>query len=87
LKSTNPALRVGSMYDVSPMYPASDSVADQAAAERFHRLQNLWFLKPPLAGIYPEGVLPPERMQALLGFREGDEARVRAEAGLIPAVI
>jgi beta-glucosidase len=80
LKSINPALRVGSMYDVSPMYPASESVADQAAAERFHRLQNLWFLKPPLAGQYPEGVLPPERIHDLLGFRSGDEAQVTRRA-------
>jgi beta-glucosidase len=83
LKSISPALRVGSMYDLSPMYPASDSVADQAAAERFHRLQNLWFLKTPLTGQYPEGVLPPERMHELLGFRDGDEARVRAELDYI----
>lgn len=83
LKSINPALRVGSMYDVSPMYPASDSVADRDAAERFHRLQNLWFLKPPLTGQYPEGVLPPGRMHDLLGFRDGDETRVRAELDYI----
>jgi len=79
MKAIDPAFRIGGAYDVSPMFAATDSDADRAAAERFHRFQNLWFLKPPLTGRYPEGVLPPERLHALLGFEDGDEKRMRAE--------
>ena len=41
LKSIKPALHVGSMYDVSPMYPASDSVADRP-------VKSWWNISPPL---------------------------------------
>jgi beta-glucosidase len=83
MKAIHPAFRIGGAYDVSPMFAATDSDADRAAAERFHRFQNLWFLKPPLTGQYPEGVLPSDRLHALLGFEDGDEKRMRAELDYI----
>jgi beta-glucosidase len=83
MKAIDPAFRIGGAYDVSPMFAATDSDADRAAAERFHRFQNLWFLKPPLTGQYPEGVLPSDRLHALLGFEDGDEKRMRAELDYI----
>jgi beta-glucosidase len=78
LKATNSKLQIGSAFDVGPMFPATRSYADMAAAERWHRFQNLWFVQPALHGHYPEGVLPADRQEELLGWRSGDEEIVRA---------
>lgn len=79
LKNIRPTFQVGGAYDLSPMFPGSDNEADKAAAERFHRFQNLWFIKPALSGEYPSGVLPADRLHELLGFRPGDDKLMRAE--------
>ena len=55
LKAANPKRQVGSAFDVAPMFPATSSYADVAAAERWHKFQNLWFVYPALRGHYPEG--------------------------------
>ena len=78
IKAVDGAAQVGSAFDVAPMYPATSSPEDAAAAERWHRFQNLWFLYPALHGRYPEGVLQADRQAELLGFRDGDEKIVRA---------
>lgn len=78
LKAARPDHRVGSAFDVSPMYPATHSDADAAATERWHRFQNLWFVQPALRGDYPSGVLPDAQRESLLGWREGDERLLRA---------
>ena len=78
LKSANPKLEVGSVIDVAPMHAATNSEADKAAAQRWYKFLNLWFIDPPLRGTYPEGVLPAARLHELLGFRDGDEAIMRA---------
>ncbi|HTV78162.1 MAG TPA: GH1 family beta-glucosidase [Steroidobacteraceae bacterium] len=78
LKALNGRLQLGSAFDVAPMFPASASYEDVAAAERWHRFQNLWFIIPALRGHYPEGVLPPEKQAAALGYRDGDERIMRA---------
>ena len=78
IKSINGALQVTSAFDVAPMYAATPAPEDAAAAERWHRFQNLWFLYPALHGRYPEGVLDPGRQEELLGFQAGDEQRLRA---------
>jgi len=78
LKAVNTAAQVGSALDVAPMYPLTSSPEDAAAAERWHRFQNLWFLYPALHGRYPEGVLAAGRQDELLGIRAGDEKIVRA---------
>ena len=78
LKAINPKLQLGSAFDVAPMFPATSAYEDIAAAERWHRFQNLWFVIPALRGHYPEGVLPAETQAAALGWREGDDRLVRA---------
>ena len=78
LKSANGQLKAGSAFDVAPMFPASSSYADLAAAERWHQFQNLWFVTTALHGHYPEGVLPADRQAELLDFRDGDERIMRA---------
>ena len=78
LKQANPALQVGGAFDVAPMIPGTDSPADRAAAQRWERFLNLWFIQTALHGSYPEGVLPADRLNELLGFQPGDEKIMRA---------
>jgi beta-glucosidase len=83
LKAANPKLQAGSAFDVAPMFAATASYADLAAAERWHKFQNLWFVYPALRGHYPEGVLPVDRQADLLGWHAGDEKIVRAPLDFI----
>jgi beta-glucosidase len=83
IKSISPHAEVGGAYDVSPMFAGSDNKADQAAAERWHRLANFWFVDPPLRGAYPEGVLPADQQAELLGFKSGDEKIMRADLDFV----
>jgi beta-glucosidase len=83
LKARDPGCQIGSAFDVSPMMPASDSAADIAAAERWHKFQNLWFLETALKGRYPSGVLPAARQEDLLGWRAGDEKIMRADLDFV----
>ena len=78
LKAVDGRFSVGSAFDVAPMFPATGAYEDIAAAERWHRFQNLWFVTTALHGHYPEGVLPAEHQAQLLGFRQGDERLMRA---------
>jgi beta-glucosidase len=78
LKAAQSGAQVGSAFDVSPMFPATGSYADLAAAERWHRFQNLWFVETALHGRYPQGVLREDRQHELLGWRDGDERLMRA---------
>ncbi len=71
LKAINGRLAVGSAFDVAPMFPATPAYEDLAAAERWHRFQNLWFVTTALHGHYPEGVLPAEHQAELLGLPPG----------------
>jgi beta-glucosidase len=83
LKAANAKLQVGSVYDVSPHIPATDSPADRAAAEAMAKLSNLWFVAPVLTGRYPDGVLPAQQQAALLGWQSGDEQLVRADLDFV----
>lgn len=78
LKAAKAKPQVGAVVDVAPMNPATASEADKAAAQRWHRFLNHWFLDPALKGRYPEGVLPSSRLDELLGIQPGDEKTMRA---------
>ena len=78
LKAASPRALVGNVCDVAPMLPATPSAADRAAAERHARFLNRWFLEPALTGAYPR-VLPSDREHELLGWKDGDEAILRAD--------
>ncbi|TWB15071.1 broad-specificity cellobiase [Nitrospirillum amazonense] len=82
MKAINPKFQVGSVCDVANMVPRTDSEADKAAAERYHRFLNLWFLQPVLDGTYPD-VLPADQRDALLGFQPGDEKIMRADYDMV----
>ncbi|UDL94518.1 beta-glucosidase [Lichenihabitans sp. PAMC28606] len=83
MKAVRPNAQVGTAVDVAPMVPATDTAADRAAAERWHKFLNLWFVLPALEGRYPDGVLPPEQQAELLGFRPGDETIMRADLDFV----
>lgn len=83
IKAARPGLQVGNAVDVGPVYPNTPSEADRAAALRWHKFNNLWFILPALTGAYPEGTLPAESQEALLGWQEGDAARLRADLDFV----
>jgi beta-glucosidase len=77
LRAGSPGAQVGITLNFSPAYPASDSVADQAAARRHDGYFNRWFLDP----LYGRGY--PADMVALYGammpeIRPGDLERIAA---------
>ena len=77
MRAERPDLSIGSAFNMSACEPAGDAEADRDAAERWHRLVNLWHLEPALRGRYPDAFPegpPLERM----GVRDGDLERVRA---------
>ena len=71
-------LQLGSAFSMwGAVHPASESDEDRAAAERYFRFHNLWFLEPALLGRYPDAYVDgfdPER----LGVQPGDMETVRA---------
>jgi len=77
MRAVRPNAVIGTAFNMSACEPAGDSDADQAAAERWHALVNLWYLEPALHGRYPDAFVdgaPLERM----GVRDGDLERIRA---------
>ncbi len=78
IKAAHPKLEIGNVYDMVPSYPATPSAADKLAVERWHKFTNLWFLDPALKGRYPDGVLPENQQAELLGWKDGDERKMRA---------
>jgi beta-glucosidase len=82
MRAARAGLSIGSAFNMSACEPAGDAQADAEAAERWHRLLNLWFLEPALRGRYPDAFpdgAPLERM----AVREGDLERVRAPLDFI----
>jgi beta-glucosidase len=72
IKAASSKATVGSAYGMEPVYPKTNSEADQAAAARFHNFHNLYSLEPAFHGAYPPafiGEIPYEAM----GFKSGDE--------------
>jgi beta-glucosidase len=56
MRERQPGLRIGVSHLITDIVPASDSPADQAAADRLDANNNLIFLDPVLRGRYPESV-------------------------------
>lgn len=83
IKAARPGLQVGNVVDVGPAYPKTKSEAGRAAALRWHKFANLWFILPALTGRYPEGVMLDGVQEALLGWQSGDEALLRADLDFV----
>jgi len=77
VRAARGAARVGLSPGLSACEPAGDSAADAAAAERWHRFANLWFLEPIRTGRYPEAFPDAPVSLERLGVREGDLERLR----------
>ncbi|TFG92046.1 MAG: beta-glucosidase [Myxococcales bacterium] len=77
MRAARPKLAIGTAFSMSACEPAGDSEADVDAAERWHRLLNLWYLEPALRGRYPE-VFEKGTPFARMGVRDGDLERMRA---------
>lgn len=78
MKAVAPGLEIGGAYSMSPATPATRSAADRAAAERFHALDNAFFIEPALFGKYPGAFMDEDEALTLMGFEPGDGERMRA---------
>ena len=77
VKAVAPTAEVGTAFSMSPAAPFNGTDADRAAAERFHAMNNVWFLETALNGRYPKAFVTDEPYRTL-GIRPGDEARMKA---------
>ena len=78
MRATGKVEGLGTAFSMGGVYPASDSDEDRAAAERFHRFNNVWFLEPALTGRYPDayaGGTDPARF----GVEPGDMDIVKTD--------
>jgi len=73
---------IGTAFSMSHCEPATDSAADLAACERFHRLINTWHLEPALHGRYPDAYRGEPPLETM-GVEPGDMERVRAPLDFI----
>ncbi|GIJ51457.1 beta-glucosidase [Virgisporangium aliadipatigenens] len=73
VRAAVPDARVGLSLNLSPAVPATDSLADRAAADRQDLLVNRMFTDPILAGRYPDGLTELFSGVSDFGFRrDGD---------------
>lgn len=72
LKAASAKATVGSAYEMAPAYPKTNSEADRAAADRYHNMNNVFFLEAAMKGRYPKAFVgePP---YDLMGVKPGDE--------------
>jgi beta-glucosidase len=73
IKAAASKATVGNAYGTEPVYPKTDSEADRAAADRFHALNNVFFLHTAMHGEYPPNAFDGEPPYEAMGFRPGDE--------------
>lgn len=72
IKAASPKATVGSAYGMCPAYPKTDSEADRAAAERYHAMNNVFFLEAAMKGRYPKAFVGEPPLEQM-GFKAGDE--------------
>ncbi len=82
MRATGKVEALGSAFNMTWMYPATDSPEDRAAAERMHAFTNIWFLEPALHGRYPDAYpagMAPDRLR----IQPGDMEAVKADFDFI----
>lgn len=57
IRENTPDAKIGIALNLIPVYPATESAEDKAAAVRQDGYQNRWFLDPLYKGKYPEDML------------------------------
>jgi beta-glucosidase len=77
IKAVSSKATVGSAYGMAPAYPKTNSEADRAAAERYHAMNNDFFLYAAMHGEYPKAFVGEPPYEAM-GFRPGDDKLMRA---------
>jgi beta-glucosidase len=73
---------VGTAFSMQPIFPKTDSPEDQAAAERYHRFNNVWFLETAMEGRYPKIFLEGSE-EEWLDIRPGDMEMMKAPLDFI----
>lgn len=77
MKAASSRAQIGSAYSMAPVKPATESAADKAAAERFHAINNIFFLETALKGKYPDAFTSNTPFE-IMGVRPGDGEIMRA---------
>ena len=77
VKAASPKATVGSAYEMAPAYPKTDSAEDRAAAERYHAMNNVFFLEAAMTGRYPNAFAGEPPLE-IMGFKAGDEKILHA---------
>jgi beta-glucosidase len=77
IKAASSKATVGSAYGMAPAYPKTDSEADRAATERYHAMNNLYFLNPAMHGEYPKAFVGEPPYDAM-GYKAGDDKIMKA---------
>jgi beta-glucosidase len=77
IKAASSKATVGSAYGMAPAYPKTNSEADHAAADRYHAMNNVYFLEAAMHGKYPDAFVVPMPYEQM-GFRAGDEKIMQA---------
>lgn len=72
IKAASSKATVGSAYGMAPAYPKTHSEADRAAADRYHAMNNVYFLETAIHGRYPNAFVVPTPYEQM-GFRPGDD--------------
>ena len=72
VKAASPKATVGSAFEMAPSYPRTDSPEDRAAADRYHNMNNVFFLEATMKGRYPNAFVGDPPLEQM-GFKPGDE--------------
>ncbi len=78
MKAISPKAQIGSAFSMSPGVPATSSEADRKAVERFHAVNNVYFLYTAMHGKYPDAFIG-ETPYDVMGFRPGDDKLMQAK--------
>ncbi len=77
VKAASPKATVGSAYEMAPSYPTTNSEEDRAAADRYHSMNNVFFLEATMKGRYPRAFVGEPPLEQM-GFKPGDEKLLHA---------
>ncbi len=77
IKAASSKATVGSAYGMAPAYPKTSSPKDRAAADRYHAMNNVFFLEAAMTGRYPKAFAGDTPLD-LMGYKPGDENLLKA---------
>jgi beta-glucosidase len=72
IKAASSQATVGSAYGMAPAHAKTDSEADRAATDRYHAMNNIYFLNPAMQGEYPNAFVGETPFEAM-GYKVGDD--------------